>query len=212
MPKLGLEIGSRVLVNLTPMSAQKPAMLQGEFVGAVHYEFMIIRLPSVPGLANKILPRMHIEVSFQENGAAVRFTAEVLAHTGKPSFLLYTTYPDRMRVVETRQHHRALCAMPVIIASPHGDGRAVITDLSLGGCRLVMQMTGQSGMRQVAEGDRLVLQTCLSAEGEAVRGIGIVRMTETNGGKLHMGIAFDEGHKAFAEALKNYLAIVCSVA
>ena len=205
MPKLELELNSRVLVNLNPMGSEKPVRLQGEFLGASHYEFLILRLPSIPGLVNKLLPRMRVEISFQAKGAVNRFFSEVFSHAIKPGLMIFTSYPDRMSVMEVRKHQRVTCALPISLATSYGDGIAVIRDLSKGGCRLVAELTGQSNMRQLTEGDRVVVQGCFSPEGNSVRGIGIVRAVEISGSRMSVGLAFDESHKAFGEALAGYL-------
>lgn len=208
MPKLELDLNSRVLVNLNPMTSEKPVRLQGEFLGAAHYEFLILRLPSIPGLIKNLIPRMRVEISFQCKGAVNRFFAEIISHTAKPGLMIFTTYPDRMSVMETRKHQRITCAIPATMATPYGDGAAAIKDLSKGGCRLIFELTGQSCIRQLTEGDRVVMQCCFSAEGEPVRGIGIVRAVETTGSRMSVGVAFDESHKAFGEALDTYLTLI----
>ena len=212
MPKLAIELNSRVLVNLNPMSSDKPARLQGEFLGASHYEFLILQLPSIPGLVNKLLPRTRMEVSFQVKGAINKFFAEIISYVVKPSLMVFTTYPDRMAVMEVRKDQRITCALPISLSTAHGDGIAVISDLSKGGCRLVLELTGQSKLRQLTEGDRVVLRgcftACLAAEGGSVRGIGIVRAVEISGSRMSVGLAFDEGEKAFTEVLAAYLDLV----
>jgi len=208
MPKLGLALNSRVLVNLNPMSSEKPARLQGEFLGASHYEFLILRMPSIPGLINKLIPHMRVEVSFQSKGAVNRFFAEIISYTAKPSLMIFTTYPDRMSVMEVRKFQRVTCALPITLATPHGDGVAVIIDLSKGGCRVDVELTGQSGMRKLTEGDRVVMQGCFSPEGTVVRGMAIVRAVETTGSHMGLGLAFDENQKVFTEALAAYLNLV----
>jgi len=208
MPKLDLELNSRVLVNLNPMVSDKPVRLQGEFLGASHYEFLILRLPSIPGLINKLVSRMRIEVGFQSKGTVNKFFAEIISYATKPSLMIFVSYPDRMGVMEVRKHQRVVCALPITLNTPHGDGIGVIKDLSKGGCRLVVELVGRSNLRQLAEGDRVVVQGCFSAAGNTERGIGIVRAVEISGSRMSVGLAFDESHKAFADALAAYLALV----
>jgi hypothetical protein len=208
MPKLELELNSRVLVNLSPMSSEKPARLQGEFLGASHYEFLILRLPSIPGLINKLFPHMRLEVSYQFKGAVNKFFAEMISYTTKPSLMIFTSYPDRMSVMEVRKHQRITCALPVTLATSYGDGIAAIKDLSKGGCRLVVELTGQSSMRQLTEGDRVVVQGCFSPDGNSVRGIAIVRAVEISGSRMSVGLAFDEAQKDFGKALGGYLDLI----
>ena len=207
MPRLGLELNTRVLVNLNPLS-NETAPLAGEFLGAVHYEFMILRLPSLPGLIKKLLPQTRLEIIYSAEGATNRFVSEVISHVVRPALLLFCSYPDRMSIMETRKHQRVTCALPVHLATPYGDAIAAIRDLSRGGCRIVLEMTGQSAMRKLASGDRVVMQTPLSMEQSPTRGIGLVRNVETSGSRLTVGLAFDESNKAFSGVLAEYLALM----
>jgi hypothetical protein len=214
MPKLALELNSRVLVNLNPMTSDKPARLQGEFLGASHYEFLILHLPAIPGLITKLIPGMRLEVSFQVKGAINKFFSEVISYVAKPCLMLFTTYPDRMAVMEVRKDQRVTCALPITLSGAHGDGVAVIGDLSKGGCRLRMELTGQSHMRQLTEGDRVMFRACFAGCSTAeenmnvVRGTGTVRAVEISGSRMNIGLAFDEGDKAFTGALTAYLNLV----
>ncbi|MDR0338895.1 MAG: flagellar brake protein [Desulfovibrio sp.] len=207
MPKLELDLNTRVFVNLNPLNTEN-VPLQGEFLGTSHYEFLIIRLPSIPGLLNKLMPHMRVDISYLAGGARNNFTAEVITHTARPALLLFTSYPDRMSVLETRKFSRVTCALPVNLITPHGDALGVVRDLSRGGCRIVLEMTGQSSVRKLTSGDRIVLQMALSEEGSPARGIGLVRNVETAGSRLTIGISFDESSDAFAEALTRYLELV----
>jgi hypothetical protein len=147
-------------------------------------------------------------VQYHSGGAANKFTAEILTYSVKPALLLYITYPDRMSVLETRKHQRVICALPVTLATPYGDSIAVLRDLSKGGCRLSLEMTGQSTMRRLSSGDRVILQTPFSAHEAPSRCVGILRSLETSGSCLNIGLAFDESDKAFTSALSDYLKLV----
>jgi hypothetical protein len=207
MPKLELAPNSRVSVNFNPLGSGG-APIQGEFLGTTHYEFLIIRLPSIPGLRNKLLPRMRLEISYVSAGAHNQFAAEIVGFTQKPAFLLFTSYPDRMSIMETRNHSRVACALPVGLVSPHGDGVGIMSDLSRGGCRVVLEMTGQSGLRKLKANDTLVLQTAFMWDKESVKGEAAVRNTEISGSRMTLGLAFSETAGDFADALKSYLSLV----
>jgi hypothetical protein len=207
MPKLGLELNTRVFVRLNPLS-RRSVPLQGEFLGISHYDFLILRLPSVPGLVKKLLPHTRVEIRYLTEGAVNTFTTEIITHSFKPTLLLYTTYPDRMSILETRKHQRISCALPITLLSPQGDAVGVIWDLSMGGCRIAVELKGQSAMRQLAVNDTVVLQTILSANGQPSRGIGVIRSAEIAGSRLSLGLSFDENSKSFIEALTGYLDLV----
>ncbi|MDL2291185.1 flagellar brake protein [Desulfovibrio sp. OttesenSCG-928-F20] len=207
MPKLALDLNSRVFVNFNPLSSES-VPLQGEFLGTSHYEFLIIRLPSIPGLLKKMLPHLRIEISFLSGGARNSFIAEIITYTARPALLLFTSYPDRMSVMETRKSQRVTCAVPASLITPYGDALAVISDLSNGGCRVVMEMTGQSTVRKITEGDRVVMQLPLSPQESQVRGIGLVRSVETSGSRLTLGLAFEEKNGRFIDSVAAYLELV----
>lgn len=207
MPKLGLALNTRVFVRLNPLS-RRSVPLQGEFLGISHYDFLIIRLPSIPGLVKKLLPHTRVEVRYLTEGAVNTFTTEIITHSFKPTLLLYTTYPDRMSILETRKHQRVSCALPITLNTPHGDALGVVWDLSMGGCRIAIELKGQSNIRQLAANDTVVLQTVLSSDGQPARGLGLVRNVEIAGSRLSLGLSFDETNKSFVDALANYLDLV----
>ena len=207
MPKLDLEQNTRVFVRLNPLSQQSQP-LQGEFLGTSHYEFMILRLPSVPGLLNKLLPPTRVEVRYMQEGAVHTFTTEIISYTVKPSLLLFTSYPDRMSVMDTRKHHRVMCALPILMHSPKGDGEGLICDLSLGGCRVSLELSGQSSMRDLMVGDNVVVQTVFNADGLPCGTKAVIRNVEFAGTQVAAGLSFTDKSPDFLVPLTRYVKMV----
>ena len=207
MPKLGLDLNTRVFVRLNPLN-RRSVPLQGEFLGISHYDFLILRLPSIPGLVKNLLPSTRVEIRYLTEGAVNTFTTEIISHSFKPTLILYTTYPDRMSILETRKHQRVSCALPITLTTPHGDALGVVWDLSMGGCRIAVELKGQSNLRQLVADETVVLQTVLSSDGTTSRGIALVRNVEVTGSRLTLGLSFDENNKSFVEALAGYLNLV----
>lgn len=207
MPKVGLELNSRVLVRLNPMGQKIPPM-QGEFLGGRHYEFLIVSLPSTPGLLKYLLPHTMIEISYMSEGSVNSFRAEILSHSNRPSLVLYISYPDRVRIKETRRHRRITCALPVTLHSAKGDASGMILDLSMGGCRLALELSGQSSMRELAVGDWVVMQTVLNTDGLPCGGAAAARNVEISGSKLLTGLSFTDKHPDFMSTLDKYITMV----
>lgn len=210
MPKLGLEFNTRVFIKLSTLSSNVP--LQGEFIGTSHYEFLILRLPSVPGLVKKLIPRALVEIRYQFEGADSSFAAEIISYTAKPAMLLFVTYPDRMSIQESRRHERLVCSLPTRLATPYGEALGVMKDLSTGGCRVAMELTGQSNIRKIVDGDRVVLNSVFANASEPVRGLGLVRNVDAAGSRISIGMSFDKGSKEFAQALGAYLDLIKALA
>lgn len=207
MPKLDLEQNTRVFVRLNPLSQQSQP-LQGEFLGVSHYDFIILRLPSVPGLLNKLLPQTRLEIRYMQEGAVHTFTTEIISYTVKPTLLLFASYPDRMSVMDTRRHHRVICALPILMHSPKGDGEGLICDLSLGGCRVSLELTGQSSMRELMVGDNVVIQTVFGASGLVCGTKAVVRNVEFAGTQVAAGLSFTDKSSDFIAPLTNYITMV----
>lgn len=206
-PKLELEQNTRIFVRLNPANQHGPP-LQGEYVGACDYEFMILRLPTVPGMLNRLLPQTLVEIRYLQAGAVHTFTAEIINHIVKPSLLLFTTYPDRMSITATRRHHRVVCALPMVVHSPKGSGEGLINDLSLGGCRINLELTGQSVMREMAVGDNIAVQTVFSADGRPFGAKAVVRNVVLAGTLVSAGISFTDKQPDFFGLLERYIKLV----
>ena len=206
LPKLGLEFNTRVFIKFASLSSNVP--LQGEFLGTSHYEFLILRLPSVPGLIKKLIPQTVVEIRYQFEGADSSFMAEIISHATKPAMLLFVTYPDRLTIQEARKHQRLVCSLPTRLATPYGEAVSVMKDLSQGGCRVALELTGQSNLRRLVEGDRIVLHSAFSVTTEPVRGLALVRNVDLVGTRMSVGMSFDKSGKEFSEAVTEYLTLI----
>ncbi|MDR2077229.1 MAG: flagellar brake protein [Desulfovibrio sp.] len=204
LPKLAIEPNSRIYVRLNPMSHSSQPM-QSEFLGMSHYEFILLRMPSVPGLLERLIPRTVMEIRFLLEGAVNTFSADLLSYSVRPALILYATYPDRLSIMKTRQHHRLVCALPVALTTAHGDAAGIVCDLSLGGCRICLELTGQSGLRNLAENDEIVLQIPLSAAEAPAGCTAAVRKVEITGSRLSLGLSFNDGQKEFSASVNDYL-------
>lgn len=208
-PRLDLELNSRVQIRLGSINGN--ALLPGEFIGTVHYEFLIIRLPSVPGLMKKLIPHTLVDVRYQFEGADSSFVSEIINYTVKPSLLLFVTYPDRMSIQESRRHERLLCLLPARLDTPHGEAIGIMKDLSMGGCRIGLDLVGQSNIRKVKDGDNVVLNCTFANITEPVGGVSLVRNVEASGARLNIGMSFDKADKSnkeFLNSLAHYLDLI----
>jgi hypothetical protein len=206
MPKLDFEPHMPVMVDLNPLSAGS-SLVQAEFVGMAHYEYLIIRLPGIPGLVKKIVPQMRLLLQFQSAAGSInKSVVELISFITRPGIICFTSYPDRLVVQETRRHQRITCALPASIATAQGKAMAVLMDLSRGGGRLALELTGQSAQRNLNQGDAVALQVPFSAESESTKGTGIVRSADTSGSVMHLGLSFDD-NKEFTSALEKYMGL-----
>lgn len=206
--RLSLDIGTRMAVNLG-MQKGDDGRIPADLVGMVHFEYIILRLPWVPGLRTRLVAGAGVTVRFVSNGELCGFQAQILTHIPKPSLLLFLTYPEVIEKLVLRQHKRMQCALPVQMHSRRGDAQGVIADLSHGGCKVAFDVRGQQGLRQTVVDDVLVLRVPLNSEGVAVAVTCTVRSVEMDVSRMQLGLSFTEADKDFWAALETFLTSAC---
>ncbi len=203
--KLSLEIGTRMAVSIDGPNQGQAGRIAADLVGMVHFEYLILRLPWVPGLRTRLVGGASVTVRFVSNGELCGFQAPVLTHIAKPSLLLFLVYPDVVEKLALRQHKRVQCALPVQIHSRRGDAHGAIADLSQGGCRMAVDVRGQQGLRQTVIEDVIVLRVPLNTDGDPLTVTCTVRSVSIEASKMQVGLSFTEADPEFWSALETFL-------
>ncbi len=204
--RLGADLGTRMSLDvLTPEGTDEGRRVAAELIGLVHFEFLVLRLPWVPGLRTHLIPGNMVTVRFVAAGDLCGFQAEVLSHTAKPALIAFLRYPEVVEKLALRQHRRVQCALPVQVHSRRGDASGLIADLSRGGCRLVLDVRGQAELRKMTAGDQLILRSSFGADGLPQSVTCTVRAVELETSRIVLGIAFTEADQTFWKTLGAFL-------
>lgn len=203
--RLALETGMRVSLSLDGARENDDSRLSCELVGLVHFEFLILRLPWVPGLRQRLLPGNRGTLRFVSEGELYGFHVEIINHVAKPALMLFLAYPEVVETLSLRKHKRMICALPASVHSRRGEGLGIIQDLSMGGCRLVMDVRGQAGLRQMIVGDELLLQISLSTNALPPSVSSVVRSVSLETSRITLGLSFVDADDHFRKALSEYL-------
>ena len=202
--RLALDIGTRMAVTIGAQKSDE-GRIAADLVGMVHFEYLILRLPWVPGLRSRLVGGSQATVRFVNNGELCGFQSLILTHIAKPSLLLFLEYPEVVEKLALRQHKRVQCALPVQLHSRRGDAHGVIADLSMGGCRMAVDVRGQQGLRQTVVDDVMVLRVPLNSEGIPVPVTCTVRSVELDANRMQLGLSFTEADKDFWGTLETFL-------
>ena len=203
--KLSLDVGTRMAVTLGGMQQGPEGRIAADLVGMVHFEYLILRLPWVPGLRSRLVGGVAVTTRFVCHGDLCGFQSPVLTHIPKPSLLLFLEYPDVVETLALRQHKRVQCALPVQLHSRRGDAHGVVADLSQGGCRMAVDIRGQQGLRQMVVEDVVVLRVPLNSEGIPLTVTCTVRSVSLDVNRMQLGLAFTEASNEFWETLEGFL-------
>lgn len=203
-----LEMAPNLPVQIRINVGGQAKNLQGEYLGSQHYDFFMVRIQSFPGVLNLLFPQMIIDIRFQEFGSIQSFRTELVSHATRPALILFLKYPERMSIVRLRKSPRWQCGLPVVIQTPEGDAKGIITDIGQGGCQLCFSLVGNSKLKNVEKDSGIVLQTQFSVEGTPEVCTASIKKIETRGTQLSMGIAFVDVPSDFATSLSEYCLFV----
>jgi len=206
--KLSMEIGTRMIVSINDLHGAEERIVS-DFVGMVHFEYLVLRLPWLPGVKSRLVDGISATVRFVSHGELCGFQSLILAHTAKPSLLLFLEYPATVEKLALRRDKRVQCVLPVQLHSRHGNASGVIIDLSRSGCRITVDTTNDSNaLRQTVLEDNIVLRVPLNHDGILVSVTCTVRNVSSDTNRMQLGLSFTEADNDFWNALDNFLATV----
>ena len=207
MPKIDIELGSTVQIKFNPIGGKSQYTFPAAYIGVMHYKFLALHMSFVSGLQTHLLPGTLVEIQYQLNGAVHSFRTEILAHTMKPVFIVFVSYPDRMSVMAMRAHRRLFCALPCSLQCEDGHGDGIITDISAGGCRVIVPISGNLSIKQIEKDTDVMLSTIFSTSEELVSATATVRSVDQEGAHISFGVVFKESD-TFLASLKAFLQLV----
>ena len=201
--RLGLDVGMRMSLSLLHEDGE--GRITAELVGLVHFEYLVLRLPWIPGLRTRLVAGAVVTVRFISDGVLCGFQSEIITHVGKPSLLLFVIYPDVVEKLSIRQHKRIQCALPAQLHSSRGDAKGLLANISQGGCRMLLDARKQTELRQSVAGDELVLRFHLEADSIAKAAKCDVRSVNADSSRIVLGISFTGKDPEFIVALQSFL-------
>ena len=200
---LDLPLGTRMLLNI----AGTKENLSSEVVGLQHFEYLILKMPLVPGIRARLLNGEMVTLRYISGGTIFGFKSQVLNHIVKPGFLLFVEYPDAMEQVDLRQHRRVNCLLPAALHGRHGVYKCILLDLSEGGCKVSLELQRDDPFRETAVDDMLVLQCgFFGGEGQIQTALScLVKSISMDGGRIQLGLKFNDLSTETQLELSTYL-------
>ena len=148
-------------------------------------------------------PGMGIKARFEDNGSHYAFLTSVTRFVTTPRPLVFFSYPKKIEILMRRKSPRVRCLIPSRLANDFFSSSGYITDLSMGGCRVVANLENQELICNVMTGDHIDI--ALPLDGLLIENIpakvtNLVRDDNT----VSMGLAFALGHEQ-TERLGRFL-------
>jgi c-di-GMP-binding flagellar brake protein YcgR len=136
-------------------------MFRSNLVGAEHGRYLLVKMPHVPDLAQKLYQKNHIIVRYLHAGKVYGFRSTLVGMIREPMRLFVLAYPEDIESHNTRQNERFDCMIPASVKKPDDpDGekwKGLINDMSIGGCRFRAKAGDNPGAAKLAVGSPLTL-------------------------------------------------------
>lgn len=201
--KLDIKLGTRMLMSLNGSDGKHGT----ELIGLNSYEYLILKMPMVPGIRNRMMPGEALTIRYMLQGTIIGFKTHVITQISKPSALVFVEYPDTLEQYELRSYKRLKCLIPAEIHSSHGVQKAAIVDLSAGGCKLCFEVKGSDSIRKLATEEMLVIKANLFAGEDSTLSC-ICRNVEIDKSTMTVGAAFSGLEDGVAKRLQEYIETV----
>ena len=173
-------------------------------VGIVPDESLMIRVPSVPGILNKLIEGEPITVRYIYGGNVYGFSSTIMSYVGKPALIVFVTYPASVEILSLRKAQRLECLLPAAIRMAGKEFRGVILDISVGGCRVSTEYEERDYIFiDVEKNVQLSFQLTGTAEDQIINGR--VQNVRKDNKLAEMGIQFDAENVEVIDKIKEYI-------
>ncbi|GFM35947.1 pilus assembly protein PilZ [Desulfovibrio psychrotolerans] len=202
---LDVQPGTRMLLSVNGSDNRHGT----ELVGLNPYEYLILKMPLVPGIRSRMLPGEPLTVRFMRQGTIIGFRTHVISQITKPGALVFVEYPDVLEQFELRTHKRLKCLIPAEAHSPLGVQRGAVVDLSAGGCKMCFEVKSSDPFRRIGAGDMFVLRANLFSGGDSTLSC-ICRNVEMDRATMIVGASFADLEAQDTKRLQEYIETVSS--
>lgn len=110
----------------------------GRVLGADPYECFIVKLPQVPGINRLANAGASLTLRLEHDGELFGFSCDVITAAFKPNPMVILAYPASTERVQLRRHKRLKCLVPAVVENDGFCSFGFIVDMSLGGCKLIL--------------------------------------------------------------------------
>lgn len=199
---LNIGIGTRIQFQFGKKGQE--FKVAGVMVGMVPDEFLIIRVPAIPGILSRLNEEISIVARYVYAGNVYGFSSTMLTCIHRPALLVFLAYPATVETINLRKNERIECRFPVMLKTDPGGYKAVIVDISLGGCRICID--NEATEPSSFDVDQMIgLSFHLAGIAEEQTINGRVKNIRKDGQLSELGIQFDKENKVVLNNVKVYI-------
>ncbi len=128
-PMLNIGVGTRLQTQFGNKGDE--FKIASVLVGIVPDEYLLIRVPAIPGILDKLHQGFSTVVRYVYAGNVYGFNSTIISYTLKPSLIVFIAYPSWIESMNLRQTQRLDCLLPASVQIGMHLCKGVIADISL---------------------------------------------------------------------------------
>lgn len=199
-----LTIGIGTTLQLQMGEKGREFKTTGILAGLIANEYLIIRIPAIPGILSRLREGCAVIVRYMYAGNIYGFLSTILTCTLKPALILFISYPVSVESMNLRKTMRLQCLFPARVKLHNDDYKAVMLDISMEGCRIYIEYAaGVSPEIEIDQRVDLSFQITGLAEEQVMKGK--IQNLKKEGRIAEMGVEFSSEDESSLNNVKQYI-------
>jgi c-di-GMP-binding flagellar brake protein YcgR len=199
-----MDAGTKLLMDVNGLGVK----VYSYFVGMVRGRFIMTQIPFAPDQNREhifqfLYPQNRVTVRYIQEGSALGFHCEIMKYIMVPYPLMFLSYPGKIETYELRKHKRLNCLFQSTAIIGDQPFRSMITDLSTGGCQLIIPGKENPPTCAVDDLIRLKCASLLSENGSTIEGR--VMRFQKNEHKCLVGLKFQPLAPAVSAQIEDFV-------
>jgi c-di-GMP-binding flagellar brake protein YcgR len=185
-----------------------PNRITSELVGAEEGKYLIVKMPFLKSLANTakfVSKGTNIIIRYIHKGTVFGFKSRVSHFISDPVRLVFIEYPKMIENHELRAHKRVECCLPANVKVKDNKIEGDITDISKGGCQLVIEKAKVESSLILLVEDEINISFRLPGVRKTLTVAGKQKTLKLDGDCVNIGIEFDKLNIEVQERLYGFL-------
>jgi c-di-GMP-binding flagellar brake protein YcgR len=199
-PTLSLEFGTRILIQPEGLKEN----LATTFIGLDKPRYLIVKAPPSRGLMENIYPEKAVTVRFASQGTVFGFRSMVLSTLNKPGKLIFLVYPAKVETVNLRRNERVDTHIPASFAFEELSLEALIVNLSLGGCKLLIK-GNEATVPNLAKDAQAQLAFGLPGSPDRIQTVIRIRNLSIDDEKISLGCQFEDLNPESGQQIQTFI-------
>jgi c-di-GMP-binding flagellar brake protein YcgR len=201
---VSIQVGTALEIQI----GGKESRLTSELIGIEEDKYLIIKMPTVQsmaGLSSALHKGNRIIIRYMHMGTIFGFKSHIIHFITSPTKLIFIQYPERIETHELRANKRLNCYLPANVKIMDNTIEGTVTDISKGGCYLVIEKAKVASSLILQVGDEIGISFQLPGVENKLTVAGKQKNIKKDEDSVGIGIQFDNMNIEMQKRIYDFL-------